>query len=195
MSGWMAAAQIGGQLIDTGAEIGMGIFSSNQARAEAAKNREYQHGIYVDQMNNRYQYAVDSMRRAGLNPILAAGTGYGGSATMSSGSAASVPAIRANSNARDIMRQVAELKVMEEQATKLRAEGYKTDIDAANAIKTGKLLDEALWSAKSEAERARQAEEFFQTPLGEFIRKLGVIGKEVNPFAGAANSARGALGK
>jgi len=194
MGGWAAFAQLGGQVIDAGTDIGLGIYNQNQARAEAAKNRAFQHSMYVDQNKNRYQYMVDSMRAAGLNPILAANGGFGGGSGVPGGSAANLPPIKASTSARDTMRQLAEISLLEEQATKTKAEGYKTDIDAANAIKYGKLLDEELFSAKNQAERARQEEEFLKTPAGELIRKFGVIGREINPFAGAANSARGALG-
>lgn len=54
--------------------IAGGILSDAAGRAESRRNRKWQ----VDFFRNRYQWQMEDMRRAGLNPILAASQSPGG---------------------------------------------------------------------------------------------------------------------
>ena len=54
-----------------------------------------------------------------------------------------------------------------------------------------KILGETLSSAKAQATADKQRDEILQTNVGKFIRWLGVVGREVNPFASSARSVIG----
>jgi len=78
---WPAiAAFVGGSAMGAGGNI----FSADQMRKEASKNREFQERM----ANTAYQRQVSDMRAAGLNPILAVD---GGGAPSPSGAVANVP--------------------------------------------------------------------------------------------------------
>lgn len=55
------------------------IFSGLEARRASAKNRAFQKKMY----KHRFRYSVKDMRKAGINPILAAGAGLGGGGSPS----------------------------------------------------------------------------------------------------------------
>lgn len=82
-----------------------------------------------------------------------------------------------------------------EDTWKKRAETDLAREEAKNREKVGNILDEELQSAKAAASRDRSTEAFFETDIGKLIRKLGVAGKELNPFLGTASSAKSLLGK
>lgn len=70
--GWLGSA-IGG--------IASGLFgmaSADKANSAASEMAEQQHRWNVDDYKHRYQWSVQDMRDAGLNPILAATNGIGG---------------------------------------------------------------------------------------------------------------------
>lgn len=54
-----------------------------------------------------------------------------------------------------------------------------------------KILGETLSSAKAQATADKQRDEILQSNVGKFIRWLGVVGREVNPFASSARSVIG----
>lgn len=54
---------------------------------------KYAAGLQADMYKHRYQWAVEDMRKAGLNPILAATSGIGGSFSGASALGTSVPSI------------------------------------------------------------------------------------------------------
>lgn len=67
-------AALGGSLIS-------GLFGQSSARDQQAASREMmrmQHEFNVEDYQHRYQWATQDMRKAGLNPILAATNGIGG---------------------------------------------------------------------------------------------------------------------
>jgi len=76
--GW---AQAGNAAVGIGSAIAQAAFNARQA----AKNRKFQKFMY----KRRYRHTVADMRKAGINPILAAGSGLGGGGSPS-GSAASM---------------------------------------------------------------------------------------------------------
>ena len=81
--GLLSGVPIVGDLI--GDTLGSG-FQANWGRREAATARGWQEAM----MQRKYQYAVNDLRAAGLNPILAAGGGVSGSGP--SGAAANIAA-------------------------------------------------------------------------------------------------------
>lgn len=80
---------IGASLVGS---IAGGLFGKSNARDQIAAQKdlmELQHRYNVEDYQHRYQWAAQDMRNAGLNPILAATQGIGGSINgVSAGSAA-----------------------------------------------------------------------------------------------------------
>lgn len=60
-----------------------------------------------------------------------------------------------------------------------------------NIVKQGRILDEELHSAKANATSAKIADEFLSKPQNEWIKKLGIIARELQPAASSARDIRG----
>ena len=80
------ASDSGSAMFGMGTSLGNKIFGKKEAsksRAhstrEARRNRDFQERMY----KNRFQYSMDDMKSAGLNPMLAAGMGLGGGSSPS----------------------------------------------------------------------------------------------------------------
>jgi hypothetical protein len=84
--GWGAAVQAGLKLADTGLSIWSAERANRTNRDIARQNREFQE----KSMRNRYQWTMEDMRLAGLNPILAYQQGGGSSLPGSSTTVSSV---------------------------------------------------------------------------------------------------------
>lgn len=67
---------------------------------------------------NRFQWSMEDMRKAGLNPILAANMGLGGTSSATSG----IPSTNAGTSAVQGARIAAELRLLEAQERKTGAE-------------------------------------------------------------------------
>lgn len=82
------AGSIGGSIVS-------GLFGQSSASQQFERQKELmelQHKYQVDDYKHRYQWSVGDMREAGLNPVLAATAGIGGSINgVSSGSASMAP--------------------------------------------------------------------------------------------------------
>jgi len=73
-----------GMIAEAAADVGTSVYALDQARREARTNRDFQR----EMSNTSYQRAVADLRRAGLNPILAAKTG---GASTPGGATAQIP--------------------------------------------------------------------------------------------------------
>jgi len=191
------AAQAGMDLTKLGVETGFGIWSSNQARAEAAKNREFQHDMYMDFQKHRFKYTVDSLREAGLNPILAAGGGLGASGSAPSGSAGSPPPVRTGASALDTVSKIKQNQLLEAQLKNVEAmtarEWEQVHLNAAQARKATSesiFTEELTPTAKAAAKRSEEDEKFYSTDYGKWARNIGLFARELNPFLGSAHSAK-----
>lgn len=82
------AGSIGGSIVS-------GLFGQSSASQQFERQKELmklQHDMQVDDYKHRYQWSVGDMREAGLNPVLAATAGIGGSINgVSSGSVSMAP--------------------------------------------------------------------------------------------------------
>ena len=121
------------------------------------------------------------MRKAGLNPILA----YKGAGASSPGGSTYQPqnvmtpgvtsALASRQLTGQLKQMAADTKKKQEEAITTRAVGYKTDIDAANAIKAGKILDEDLHSAKANAAQADVITKMYKSQPGEYLKILELL--------------------
>lgn len=140
MSGWAAAAQIGMELANSAANIWA---SSKAHRRQIAWERE--------QYKNKYQWTVEDMRNAGLNPMLAilngANSAVGGHAPVYGGASLG-----------DALPKAMQMSLMKEQAQNakeqndlIRSQREKTDAETevarrnAEAITTNALHMSELW--------------------------------------------------
>ena len=120
-AGWAAAGQVAGELASTGMQA---FFNA----AEAKKARSFAKKMY----KHRYQYAMEDMRQAGLNPILVASGGL-------SGSTGSVPSAQIGKpNLGQAATAYTQMKVQNAQTKLLNAQARKAEMEA-NAIESSGL--------------------------------------------------------
>lgn len=125
MSGWAAAAQIGLELANSAANIWA---SSKAHRRQIAWERE--------QYKNKYQWTVEDMRNAGLNPMLAiqngANSAVGGHAPVYGGASLG-----------DALPKAMQMSLMKEQATNAKEQNQlirdqqdktRADTEASKAL-------------------------------------------------------------
>lgn len=133
--------------------MGGAIHASNTSKENAQKNREFQ--LYMS--NTAYQRAMDSMRDAGLNPMLAYSQG---GASTGSGSMAQTPDFASafgdiGHSAASALQLRSQLK-NDKAERKLKAAQTAATLTTAKSVKVQTELDE------SKLPGARASEEFYK---------------------------------
>lgn len=200
--GWGAA-------IGAGAVIG-GQILANRANKDIAKGaNDFTRSTY----QNRYQWTMDDMRAAGLNPMLAYQLGAGGAmpgatATMGNIGAGVLPAVNTALEADRVDSQVkkqkseienikkdTELKKAQEHESQTRSalnQWQNLNVQAQTAVHSAQAqkVQQETVNAKLEefrrqaiAEGAKSEKEIMETTLGKYLRWIDVVGRSVNPFA------------
>lgn len=121
MSGWAAVA-------NTALDIGKNIYANKAAR-DAASTASWKN---IHAYRNRYQWTTEDMRKAGLNPILAASGGF----NVGSGPTIA-PAQSFQANSQDIssaFANMASAKKSEAEAKESAERAKKAAADAKNAL-------------------------------------------------------------
>ena len=108
--------------------------SNNASSDEAARNRQFQ----ADQTGTAYQRAVEDLKKAGLNPMLAytnggASSGGGAQATMQNVASSAV------SNALSAKTVAAQVENMKEQKDQIKSQ---TDLNRASTINVKEQKDQ-----------------------------------------------------
>lgn len=148
-----------------GALVG-GLFGQSSASQQFERQKELmelQHQYQVEDYQHRYRWSVDDMRAAGLNPVLAATNGIGGSINgVSAGSAAMAPTpdfAGAMSSAYQTSSQKAIAKMQNEVAQgelRLREKDINSAIAKreADTARENMLADVNKWSIEEQNKRS-----------------------------------------
>jgi len=181
-------------------------FGQAAANAEAKEASQRQMDFQKETLRSQYQWGMEDMRKAGLNPILAykqggAGSASGadytpgnvGAAAVSGASTATSSALATRAQESQLENIAADTRLKESQdktqaALQIQAmaqAGQATSQSALNAA-VGRRTDidtlismENLQSAKAAAARAKADEDFYNTPEGQALRTLDQVRKSI----------------
>lgn len=178
-----------GAIIGAGIGAASSLFGAakqNEAAEEAA-SAQMAHQIAMYQ--NRYQWQMEDMRKAGLNPILAYRQGAPGGGAGASYTPVNVGAAGVQGAASAMQSYQAS-----RQADLLKAQEGKADAEKAVAVETAKQVRDQnaltklnVASAAAEHDRARHEQAFWNTEAGRKIAEMGAINKAV-PGLGIAGA-------
>ncbi|AXL14706.1 DNA pilot protein [Microviridae sp.] len=193
-------------IVGGGASLLGGLFQNASAKAAAQQQQKFQEKT----LRHQYQWGMEDMRKAGLNPILAYKQGGAGSASGSSytpqnvGSAAVQGASTAAASAIAQKMQDAQLENIkadtglknDQAATQTALQLHSRMAAAQAAAQTGKtnqetaLLGYQTNSAKAAAAQAATDRRINESTIGEIMRYIERGKNVINPFAGKGSSHR-----
>lgn len=185
------AAPLIGSAIGVAGDLGMTALNQHYAGKAADKSKNLTRYFALRQ----YSMAMKGLRKAGLNPILAAQRGIGGFQQMGAPSARAAGNIGSTvgqgvQSALAAKRLDAELKNINADTIKKEEEATTTATVGANNRLQNQIMTENLEAAKAEAASAKSAQEFFESKPGRLLRMLDLFGRSVNPFTSAVESGR-----
>lgn len=209
-----AASAVGGFLTQRAGQV-----SANQMNRAAA---ERQYEMQTDAYKHRYQWQMEDMRRAGLNPLLAYQQGAPGGPAGASYQAQNVNAgaldavqtgyqAAKTSQERKVMASTIDRLNQDIRTSKAEEINKTADTDlkkmqtyeslhrqkqivetAEKIMAETKIVEQNLASAKAAAAAAKHDEAFFNSDFGRLMRDIDRIGQSVNPFATSAKNVKGA---
>lgn len=184
-------------------------WGQHQANTQADTSAVRQMDFQKETLQHQYQWGMEDMKKAGLNPILAykqggAGTASGssytpqnvGSAAVSGASTAVSSALASSAQktqleniaadtrlkgAQDITQAALQTQAMA-QADQARSSSALAKTQVAKTLAETEILWEDVASAKARAAKATADQAIFNTEAGQFVRQIGTIGRELNIF-------------
>ena len=168
-----------GYAVGAAVEATNAYFTKGSQKREAKRNRKFQEKMY----RNRYTYAVEDLKRAGLNPMLAAGSlGGGGSPAGSMANFQKADVSGAISSAASSKRADTERQMLNDQMANIRSQTALND-KQIEKVEQDVLTNKAL-QAQYETSARKNLSEIRYKELGlEFINALG--GKGIANSAGS----------
>jgi len=164
----------GNILAAVGGNILGGILQNNSAKAQANRQMEFQE----DMSNTSYQRGMEDMRKAGLNPILAAKVG---GASTPSGAAAPVenvigPAVNSalatRQNIANVALTQAQTKKADAETTNILANTPAVSSKASADTTRNTMIDQALKGFQSSAESVRDSLPRVKGSLSTYVENL-----------------------
>lgn len=182
----MALGAVAGALLGAGIGAGGGLIQAGMNFASAKDAMDFQKEMY----KHRYQWTMEDMRKAGLNPILAYSQGGGG---VPPGATASFPNVleSAAANVKELPKREEEVALLKETTGKTRAEAYEAlmrgresgergtlahkqqeqvDADVALARATIANIEQQMRLAQYDENRARADSDFYGSDIGRAFR-------------------------
>ncbi len=180
-----------GAVIGAGASLLGGLLSAKGASDQnkaAQRAAEAQMAFQRESFQNRYQWTMDDMRKAGLNPILAYKQGGGGTLGGSSYSPVNVGAAAVTGGAAGVQsalasrRQDTELKQIRAQTDNIKVDATKKAIEGEtsawlqNKLRNEiKLLKQDFEIRKADVASAKATKQFYEGEGGNLMRKIELI--------------------
>ena len=168
-----------------GGSIAGGIFASNSASSNNARNIRFQR----EAAQNAHQWEVNDLRKAGLNPILSAG---GAGAKPAGGSSIAVPnpLQDAANTALAAERQDVELDNMKATETKIKAEAHKavSEVNKNDAITRNQDIIQKHLNYQTSKHRVDHNVNEYMGEALKVLRGMGGLGGISGALKGGAKS-------
>lgn len=126
-----------------------------------------QNDLNVENYKHRYQWAVDDMRQAGLNPILAATNGIGGSIAGASAGTIGMSDIGANTNSARSSSAAMKQAMIAERLSTSQIEKNVADADSTRQATHGIVLDNGI-----KANTLNLSEQTYEARLGFELQRM-----------------------
>lgn len=154
-------------LTDTLGSVAGSVFGSAVDYGFNSAGAAQQNKWNVENYKHRYQWAVEDMRAAGLNPILAATNGIGGS--IAGSSAASVGSSNIGSNMNSARSSAAAMRQAEiaENLSTSQIEKNVADADSTRQATHGIVIDNGI-----KANNLNLAEQTYEKRLGYELQRM-----------------------
>lgn len=180
MSDLFGFGQMGAAGIQSLANIGMTMMTNSANAKEADRARRHQ----VVMARNRHQWNVESLRAAGLNPVLSAGASPPSSAGSAPQATFTAPKVDAASAYATLRNQKLQAKILDAEYFKKRQEGIREFANAKQAMFEA-ARDSAAYEAWSKKENLYGEMKALQQATGDsnmstargiggFLKKLKV---------------------
>lgn len=189
-----------GALLAGGASLLGGILQNKAAKKAADTQMAFQR----ESAQNRYQWTMADMRKAGLNPLLAYQQGGGGTLGGSSytpaniGAAAVQGAVGGASSALSTKRGKSEdalrdatVRNMFEMAKSNHWNAEKSYEETENMRVLREILKNDLVIRRAEASSAKHNEAFYNSKAGAIAKKIDLWGRSINPLSSPTRAIRG----
>lgn len=180
-------------LLSMGGGLLSGLMNQRFSAAQAQRQMDFQERM----SNTSWQRGVADMTKAGINPILAASKGGASAPSGAMGSASvgnfvgegvsSALQARQQQNLNEMNKEtISKMHEEVENIVKTRehigAQIDFTSAQAARASQEAKKVEKENDILKTAVELAHQDNDFAKSFLGQYVRTLGNVGRQLNPF-------------
>lgn len=195
MGGWAAAAQAGAQVVDTGLQV-WSAMAANESRERIAKQTWTRQ---KEAMQSRYQWTMEDMRKAGLNPILA--YQQGGGSPLSAPSANVEPVYQkeglssAVARYREAEQWAANQKILEAQDQNVREDTAKksAEIRLLTQERINREIEERIMKNTEVTSAAKATQDAITEKMYQkypWLRQLDILSKSVQGAGGAVTTGK-----